>query len=545
MPVKFVEWYIIPELFVNIREAVNFMKLSRKIILGLMVLLASFPAYAGDYVSGDVSVAVKPSAYAYDYVAGDVLVVLKPSASESTLTASSLGTMGRESLRTASFAASSGAWVKKVYPAVSQAGNNIYALMHSETKSPEQLAHELLQNPEVLAASPNYKIRAAVVPNDTYIDSCWGLDFIDAPSAWNITTGSDTVYVAVIDSGIDDTNPDLTDNVAVAYGINTVGGDSARDDYGHGTHVAGIIGAVGNNYLGTAGVSWNVRLISVKALDKYGEGSFSQVIAGIDYVIDLIQQGVNIKAVNMSVETYLPLVPTHDNLVQMPLWRAFKALDELNEAVIVVAAGNQSIAIGQPTTKSKTSSGTLVYGKGYYVYPPSFLGLDNMISVSALSDDGTVADFSNTGADISAPGVDIASTWLQSSKTSIQADGVSMKSIRGTSMAAPFVSGAAALLASVRPESSAYQLKRAILDGSGSKLNLLDALAYQEETAVIPDYNPDYEDYEDYEPSDSDYPYSTGSGGGSSGCNGSVLNAYAGIILVLVMHKARILSKRS
>ena len=508
------------------------MKLSRKFMLCMFMLIISSPAHAADYVPGDV------------------IVVLKPSASESKLSASSLGTMGRESLRTASFAASSGAYVKEVFPAVSQAGNNVYALMHSETKSPEQLAQELLQNPEVLAASPNYKLHAAAIPNDTYIDSCWGLAFINAPSAWDITTGSNNVYVAVIDSGIDDTNPDLTANVVTAYGTNTVGGNSARDDYGHGTHVAGIIGAVGNNNLGISGVNWNVGLISVKALGKSGEGSFSQVIAAIDYVIDLIQQGVNIKAVNMSMEAYLPTAPTHDNLVQMPLWRAFKALDELNEAVIVVAAGNQSIVVGQPTTKSKTSNGALVYGRGYYVYPPSFQGLDNMISVSALNTDGSIASFSNTNADISAPGVNISSTWLQSVSRLIQADGTSLVAIQGTSMAAPFVSGAAALLASVRPDFSAYQLKRAILDGSGSKLNLLAVLDYQAENTAIPDTsteNTDYNDYNNYEQSESVYTQdnsgnTNSSGGGGSGCNG-----FAGIMILalLVTQNVYHLSKSS
>lgn len=484
-------------------------------------------------------------AYSADYVPGDVLVVLKPSESESKLTASSLGTMGRESLRTASFAASSGAWVKEVYSAVSQAGNNVYALMHSEAKSPEQLAQELLQNPEVIAASPNYIFRTAATPNDSYISDCWGLNFINAPSAWDITTGSNTVYVAVIDSGIDDTHPDLTANTAASYGTNTVGGSSARDDYGHGTHVAGIIGAVGNNNLGISGVSWNVKLISVKALDKSGEGSFSQVMAGIDYVINLIEQGVNIKAVNMSVEAYLPTAPTHDNLVQMPLWRAFKALDGLNKAVIVVAAGNQSIVVGQPTTRSKSSNGVFVYGKGYYVYPPSFQGLDNMISVSALDSDGNIASFSNTNADISAPGAGITSTWLQSSNRTMQKDGTSIATLQGTSMAAPFVSGAAALLAAVSPSSSAYQLKRAILDGSGSKLDLLAALNYQAENVSVPQTsteNTDYSDYNNYKQSENVYTQdnteiSSGGSGGGSGCNGNMMNIFAGIMILLLVTK--------
>ena len=524
MPVKFGECYIIHELSQNIRKAVNFMNISRKFMLCVIALLVSVPAYGADYVSGDV------------------LVVLRPSESESRISAASLGTMGRNSLRAASFAASSGAQVKKLYPAVSEAANNIYALMHSETKSPEVFAQELMQNPEVIAASPNYIFHAAVVPNDTYISDCWGLNFIDAPSAWDITTGSSTVYVAVLDSGIDYEHPDLSGNIASAYAANTIGGNSAQDDYGHGTHVAGIIGAVGNNNLGISGINWDVRLIPVKTLDKVGDGTFSQVINAIDYVIGLIESGVNIKAVNMSIETYLPTVPTHDNLVKMPLWRAFKALDELNEAVIVVAAGNQGIAIGQPTTKTKRQNGVIVYEAGYYVYPPSFEGLDNMISVSALNTDGNLADFSNTNADISAPGVNISSTWLQSSSRFVLDDGTSIATLQGTSMAAPFVSGAVALLASMSPSSSAYQLKRTLLDGSGSRLNLLDALDYQADTISIPNStneNTNYSDYNSYEPSENTYSGNTGGTGSSGGgCNGHVRSIFAGVmILALVLMK--------
>ena len=126
---------------------------------------------------------------------------------------------------------------------------------------------------------------------------------INAPEAWDIATGSSDVYVAIIDAGIDDTNPDLTDNVATEYGTNTLNaGASARDDYGHGTHVAGIIGAKGNNGIGIAGINWNVKMISIKALNSSGDGSFQSVISAINYVVGLLNRGVNVRAVNMSME---------------------------------------------------------------------------------------------------------------------------------------------------------------------------------------------------------------------------------------------------
>ena len=108
----------------------------------------------------------------------------------------------------------------------------------------------------------------------------------------------------------------------------SVAGDEsdALDDYGHGTHVAGTIGATGNNGIGIAGVNWNVRMIPVKALNSSGSGSIGTVISAVNYVTDLIEQGINIRAVNLSLETYIDVEPNHDNLVGFPLWRAFKAL---------------------------------------------------------------------------------------------------------------------------------------------------------------------------------------------------------------------------
>ena len=473
--------------------------------------------------------------FAADYVPGDVIVVLKPSNPAAGVSASSLSGMGTESIRMASFAASSGAYVKRVYPALSEAGGNVYALLHS-AKSPEEFTQELLENPEVIAASPNYIVRAAVTPNDSYFEGCWGLNYINAPSAWNSSTGSSNVYVAIIDSGIDFTHPDLAANIDTDYSGYVTTYNTGLDQNGHGTHVAGIIGAVGNNGIGIAGVCWNVKLLSVRVLDAKGYGSINDVIGGIDYITECIKDGVNIRAVNLSLETYLSASPTHDNLVRMPLWRAFKDLDSLNQAVIVVAAGNYSTAVGQPTTRTVRENGSTVFSPGQYVYPASFQGLDNMISVSALNTDGNIASFSNTNADISAPGSNILSTWLQSALTK-RADGASLLQITGTSMASPFVAGAAALLSSLRPDNTAYQLKRAILDGSNGKLNLTAAMNYQASHS-IPSYSTewtDYNDYDDYATDDSSY--GTSGDLSSGGCNSAGAGLLAMMIILRLMIK--------
>ena len=503
---------------------------------------------------------VMPSfAASNDYTEGDTLVVLKPSG---TLNASSFTASGAGTLQASEFATASGGEVKRIYPALSESGKGIFMLMHSDTEDPEAFSAMLLKNPEVLAASPNYKVRAAMIPNDPHYDSCWGMEYINAPSAWDSATGSKSVYVAIIDSGIDYTNPDLTDNVTREYGINTINSDaSTLDDYGHGTHVAGTIGAKGNNGMGVAGINWDVTMIPVKVLNSSGTGTFESVIAGIEYVTELIQSGVNIKAVNMSLETYIRVAPERDTMVKFPLWRAFKALDETNEAVIVVAAGNHSQVVGQPSERYYDST---VSGAGYYVYPASFTGLYNMISVSALTRLGTTATYSNTGADVSAPGGEltsllssagILSTWLQSSTSNIASDGVSLRSAQGTSMAAPHIAGAAALLASIMPEMTAYQLKQSILRTNASTASLRVAsdgefdlnasLSYQYSYGdSLPEIGTQWADYDDYAEQEPDASIGYESRGGddsnNGGCEVGSLHMILGAAVVAMLARKRI-----
>ncbi|MBQ3585901.1 MAG: S8 family serine peptidase [Synergistaceae bacterium] len=477
------------------------------------------------------------SSSAQEYTPGDVIVVLKP-ASEGQVTASSLSASASE------FAGTFKASVKEIYPALSIKGGGTFMMIHSESQDAEELSATLRQNPNVLAVSPNYKVHAAIVPNDSYYGDCWGMDEINAPSAWNYSTGDDTVYVAVIDSGIDDTNPDLTANVATELSYNTVGGTASngRDDYGHGTHVAGTIGAVGNNSLGVAGLNWNAKLIAVKALDNSGNGTLSTVINAVNYVTDLIvNRGINVRAVNLSLETYLKLEPTHDNLVGLPLWRAFKILDDTNQAVIVVAAGNNQETVGQP---SKYGHGDMVPGAGYYEYPASFKGLDNMISVSAL--DRTLgythrATFSNDGANIGAPGVDILSTWLQSASGYIKDDGVSLRAAQGTSMAAPHVAGTAALLASYLPSTAtAYQIRQCIL--IGDELDVYASMRFAETDfdtlAAVGTEGRDYDDYLDYNTKEYSEPVLQNNVGSSGGC-GTLSLGLSGAVIVLMLARKR------
>jgi subtilisin family serine protease len=187
-------------------------------------------------------------------------------------------------------------------------------------------------NPDVLYAEPNYRVEKLGVPNDPSFPVQWSLQNtgqnggtpgvdIKAVQAWNITTGSSNVVVAVIDSGVDYTHPDLAANmwrneadcnnngidddgngyIDDCYGIDTVnGGSNPMDDEGHGTHVAGIIGATGNNLMGVVGVAWNVKIMPCKFLDASGRGTVADAIDCLEYVRLMKSRGVNIIATNNS-----------------------------------------------------------------------------------------------------------------------------------------------------------------------------------------------------------------------------------------------------
>lgn len=125
--------------------------------------------------------------------------------------------------------------------------------------------HELEKRDDVLVAEPNYIIEldsSSVVPNDTYVNKQWAIDKINLPSAWGITTGSKSVNVGIIDSGIKAAHSDLNANVDSTLSKSFVDNSPLTDEFGHGTHVSGIVGAVGNNNRGISGACWDVNLIS-------------------------------------------------------------------------------------------------------------------------------------------------------------------------------------------------------------------------------------------------------------------------------------------
>lgn len=233
----------------------------------------------------------------------------------------------------------------------------------------------------------------------------WGIDRIGAPSAWSATMTVPTtgagIRVAVIDTGIELAHSDLSLNIKGSYNaINAT--KSANDDNGHGTHVAGIIGAL-DNTIGVVGAAPAVDLYAVKVLNRNGSGYISDIIEGIDWAI-----AHNMNVINMSLGASSDVQAFHDAVI-----RAHDA-----GIVVVAAAGNDS--------------GGAVNFPGAY---------PEVIGVSATDSNNTVASFSSVGpeVDLAAPGAAIYSTYK----------GQTYRTLNGTSMASPHIAGGAALLLSV------------------------------------------------------------------------------------------------
>lgn len=432
-------------------------------------------------------------------LAGDVLVVLKNPSAGGKISAASLAADGEHGSYAASVASSINAEVDETYKTLSEMDGKIFIRVTSAAKTTEELLSELRANPNVIAVSPNYSVitpnperhielhekslkTAEVTPNDVSFDQIWGIKKIRAPEAWEITTGSREIYVAVMDTGTC-LHSDLIDNTASELGIAFEEGQVwSKDVHGHGTHVSGTIGAVGNNDICVTGINWRVSLIPVNVCNTEGTWeSYDAIMAGMDYLVSLLQARPDMKlaAVNMSWGRYDSMTPEESK--NTPLYLAFKVLDNMNRTLMIVAAGNDGLNVNEPTpfdNPMSTSQDLNFYSKGQYSYPVCFPDLNNMIVVGAVASDDTAAYFTCWGdsVDIAAPGVDILSTfpeYVDDRDKVTLSDGTSAAIWSGTSMAAPHVVGAAALLMSAYPNATPAQIKKAILNGANREINPL------------------------------------------------------------------------
>lgn len=338
---------------------------------------------------------------------------------------------------------------------------------------------EVIQHPDVIYAGPDYILHTdSITPNDPYVDDQWAVSKIQLPQAWSITTGSDTVLVGVIDSGIDRSHPELYNRVSTTLSRDFTSnsgqtGNSCTDSDGHGTHVAGIIGAVGNNGQGISGACYNVTMVSLRVFDDSGNGNLGYVLDAIDYA-----SAAGIPILNMSLSVR-PIISAESI-------QEFKDALEAYPGLVICAAGNVS------------SGGINIDESPRY---PAAYGIDNLITVGASNSVDAKCGFSNYGAtavDLFAPGDDILSCYpvglcqngTHDEKYSTHfyggADGYHLMS--GTSMAAPYVTGVAALILAKYPTLSPAQIKARILENvdpisalsgycsTGGRLNAYKAL---------------------------------------------------------------------
>jgi hypothetical protein len=331
------------------------------------------------------------------------------------------------------------------------------------TKMRDALAYFQTQD-EVVYAAPNHKRRLlGVVPNDPEWSTQWAMEKIGMPDVWAETQGSSSVIVAIVDTGVEWTHPDLSANMWTnsgetncSDGIDNDGNgfvDDCRgwdfrthsnlpvDHYGHGTHVAGIIGAVGNNGMGIAGMNWNVKIMPVKFMDKTDtgewEGTVADEIAAIEYAAN---NGA--KIINASYGCNpVPDDPsqTDECVFNQAEYDAIKAAGDAG-VLFIAAAGNEGV---------NNDTGRTNY--------PSSYDLPNLIAVAAsdsIDDQPTWSNYGLGTVHLAAPGVLIRSTFKES---------LYYQTLSGTSMATAFVSGTAALMLAVKPDATPAELKASIL----------------------------------------------------------------------------------
>jgi hypothetical protein len=320
---------------------------------------------------------------------------------------------------------------------------------------------------DVLYAEPNYRYKLQRTPNDPRFKDQWDLNNtgqgggkkgadIHAPEAWDITTGVKSFLVAILDTGIDISHPDVVFNLWTNqkeqfgkpnvdddgngqaddfYGYDFVGNKSTPvDDVYHGTYVAGIIGAFANNQMGIAGVNWNVSMMICKVADKDGV-KLDAAVAAVQYAA-----ASGAKVINASWGG-----PDYSKSLKDAIEAAGK-----KGILFVAAAGNDS------ANNDKVP-----------VYPANY-DLDNIISVMATDANDHIAWSSNYGpktVDIAEPGLNVLSTTPMTETESMKKDGVTKEygTLSGTSIAAPHVSGSAALLWSKYPSLSMYHVKHALM----------------------------------------------------------------------------------
>ncbi|AOE49532.1 S8 family serine peptidase [Kangiella sediminilitoris] len=327
-------------------------------------------------------------------------------------------------------------------------------------QDPKDVVARLKRNPNVEYAELNGLLYPSVVPNDPQYSQLWGMPKISAEQGWEMEMGSKDIVVGVIDTGFDYTHPDLQANIWVnpnevpdngvdddgngyiddIHGISAINDNgNPQDTHYHGTHVAGTIGATGNNGVGVVGVNWNTNMVGCSFLGSSG-GTTADAIQCIDYMVDLTNRGVNVRVLNNS-------------------WGGGAFSQSLKDAIIaadnagmlfVAAAGNDAVDNDQ-----------------FDSWPANY-DVPNVMSIASTTSTDAMSSFSQWGAttvDMGAPGSSIYSTVT----------GNDYNVLSGTSMATPHVAGAAALVLASAPNLTTADVKN-ILMSSGDPISSLEGL---------------------------------------------------------------------
>ena len=282
------------------------------------------------------------------------------------------------------------------------------------------------ENTNIKFFQPDYEYKIFTTPNDTNYASQWALTKISSTSAWDTTTGSNTLKIAVIDTGVNGTHEDLSGKIIAGYDFvndTAISANMDSDDNGHGTLVSGVAAADTNNNLGIAGLDWNAKIIPVKALNSSGTGYASEIASAIEYAVD---NGASV--INMSfggsesssvMEDAINYAANHN-------------------VVTVAASGNEGTAVS---------------------YPAKYA---SVVAVGATDSSDNRASWSNYGSelDVTAPGVSILST----------ADSGGYESVSGTSIASPYVAALASLVKAKYPDFSASQIA-SMIDNNADKVS--------------------------------------------------------------------------
>lgn len=314
--------------------------------------------------------------------------------------------------------------------------------------------------PGVADVEPDWLVRPSAVPNDPWYDRQWAHKQTGAEAAWDLTVGSSVARVAVIDTGMWGANPDLAPNIEQQVDFSTgvlaeapqTGIDNDTCNSGHGSWVGGVVGAVGSNGLDVAGVAWRVSMIDI-AVNSTRPGArcdaipFSSIVAGVNYAVDNSLGPVDV--VNLSVGSFLDRCPT-----------AFQsAADRARAAGVLLVASS-----GNGERDLATA--------GRYSYPAS---CDGVVSVAATNrvEGRAIYSTTNDRVDIAAPGGDSTvggsdGTILTTTEDPALA---TIRRVQGTSFAAPYISGVAALMVARRPTATPQELE-SILTSTAKDLGL-------------------------------------------------------------------------